>query len=94
MATINEIKEGLGFKSLSFFNVLNKDKEETVWWRAVNPFTGDFLISHEEVLEGLNEDPEQSNLFLKRSKDVTFEDGILHRIFILCKGRREAGYSF
>ena len=94
MATIIEIKEELSFSKLSFFNVLNKDNEETIWWRASNPYTGDFLIAHEEVLEGLNEDPEEDNLFLKRSKDVTFEDGILHRVFILCRGKREAGYSF
>ena len=94
MATIIEIKEDLGFKKLSFFNVLNKDKEETSWWRASNPYTGDFLIAHEEVLEGLNEDPEQDNLFLKRKEDCIFEDKILHRVFVLCRGSKEAGYSF
>lgn len=95
MATIIEIKKDLSFTGkLSFFNVLNKDKEESCWWRAINPFTGDFLVAHEEVLEGINEDPEQDNLFLKRSQDAIFEDNILHRVFILCRGKREAGYSF
>ena len=94
MATIQEIKTDLGFSKLSFFNVLNKDKEETSWWRATNPFSGDFLIAHEDILESLNEDPEQNNLFLKRKKDVKFEDNILHRVFVLAQSTKEAGYSY
>ena len=92
--TINEIKRELGFSQISFFSILNKDGEKTSWNRATNPITGDFLIAHEEVIETLVEDKSLSTLYLKRVKDTIFEDGILHRTFILCISDKEAVASF
>ena len=96
--TIKEIKGELGFSKISFFTVLNKDKEETAWRRAVNHLTGDFLIAHEEVVDALLEDKSISNLYLKRVEDTILvtgnKDGVLHRTFMLCRSNREAYAEF
>ena len=91
MATINEIKASLDFTGkMSFFTVKNKEGEITEWARATDPITGVFVIAHVETVEKLTADRSISTLFLKRKPDVIFEDGILHKVYVLCIGAAES----
>ena len=91
---IQEIKRELGFSQISFFKILKKNGEETVWNRASNPISGDFIIAHDEVIDALVEDKSISTLYLKRVEDTIFSDGILHKTYILCISSKEAVVSF
>ena len=87
--TYNEIKTELGIKKLEFFNVLNSEGEPSEWNRA-QTLSGDFILLHNETIASILE---SSGLFLKRKEDRTFEDGIPHRVFILCSSDKTAAFA-
>ena len=87
--TYNEIKEELDIKKLEFFNVLNEAGEASEWNRACT-ISGDFVLLHNEAIPSILE---SSGLFLKRKEDRTFEDGIPHRVFILCSSDKTAAFA-
>lgn len=88
--TYAEIKQELGVKKLEFFNVLNEAGEASEWNRA-QTLPGDFILLHNETIPSLT--PEAAGLFLKRKEDRVFEDGIPHRVFVLCKSDKTAAFA-
>lgn len=84
-----EIKQELGVKKLEFFNVTNEAGEASEWNRA-QTLSGDFILLHNGTIASLLE---SSGLFLKRKEDRTFEDGIPHRVFILCSSDKTAAFA-
>ena len=79
---------------MTFFTVNDKEEAATEWCRATDPISGVFIVSHKETIEKLTKDRGIDTLFLKRKPNVTFKDGILHEVFVLCIGSKEAVAEF
>ena len=87
--TYNEIKEELQVKKLEFFNVPNSEGEPSEWNRS-QTLSGDFILLHNEAISSILE---SSGLFLKRKEDRIFEDGIPHRVFVLCSSEKTPAFA-
>ena len=88
--TYAEIKEELQVKKLEFFNVTNEAGEASEWTRA-RTLSGDFILLHNDAIASIT--PEATGLFLKRKEDRIFEDGIPHRVFILCSSEKTPAFA-
>ena len=87
--TYSQVKTELGVKTLEFFNVLNSEDEPSEWNRACT-ISGDFVLLHNEAIPKINS---STGLFLKRKDDLIFEDGLVHRVFILCSSEKTPAFA-